>query len=165
MIWLYTFLILLIFILCYLLFAPFYIEINSESGLCRMRFHKLLSAQLKITESSLIVEIKAAWWRKRIDLLVLIKQKGKPVKKIEKKKNKNVPFKKIINVIKSFKVTKFYVTICFDDMPLNGILYPLFLGLSLKTKKHFEINFWNENEIVLRIENNLFRIIWAYIKS
>jgi len=161
MIWLLIFLSLLVFVLCYLLFAPFYIEINSYSGLCRVRFHKLITARLRIIKSSLILDLKIAWWQKQIDLLASRKQKAK----LTERRNRNIAPGKMTAILKSFKINKLYLTLCFDNMPLNGILYPLFRWLSIKTGKSMEINFWYENEVVLEIENNFFRIIRAYIKS
>lgn len=165
MIWLLPFSLIIILVFCYLLFAPFYLEINSRSGLFRVRFHWLVIARLYLNESSLILDLNIAGWQKQIDLLA----ERPPLRKISKieyrEERKNIPLKKIKSILKSFKINKFYLTLCFDTMPLNGILYPIFMWVSWKTGKVIEINFWNENEIILEIENNFFRIIRAYIKS
>ena len=165
MIWLLVFLLILVSISCYLLFAPFYLEINSRIGLCRIRFHRLAMAGFYLQESSLILELKIAGWRKQIDLLAERPSHKENLKIKYKKERKTISLKKIKAILKSFKVNKLYLNFCFDNMPLNGILYPAFLWLSRRTGKHFEINFWNENEFILEIENNLFRMIRAYIKS
>jgi hypothetical protein len=161
MIWLLIFFGLILSILSYLLFAPFYIEINTQNGLCGIRFHKLLTAKLKVTQSSLLLDLKIAGIQKQIDLLT---QKNTS-KQATKKKVENTSYKKILAILVSFKVNKFYLTICFDNMSLNGILYPFFRWLSFKTEKVIEINFCGQNEIAFEAENNFFRVIRAYIKS
>lgn len=162
------FLLIIISIFIYVLFAPFYLEINTIYGLLRLRFHRLVKAQIVINENSLFLDLKIAGWRKQIDLLAQKEQKEQKKKSIKKQSEKGpnrISLKKIIAIAKSFKVTKFYLSISFDEMMINGIVYPLISFLSFKTNKRMEINFFHENEIILEVENNFFRIIRAYIKS
>lgn len=168
MIGLLIFLIIIVSIFIYVLFAPFYLEINTINGLLRLRFHRLIKAQLVINENSLCLDLKIAGWRKQIDLLAQKeqkKQKKKSIKKQSEKGSNRISLKKISAIAKSFKVNKFYLSISFDEMMLNGIIYPLLNFLSFKKNKRIEINFFHENEIILEVENNFFRIIRAYIKS
>jgi hypothetical protein len=165
MIWFLSLLILLLLLLCYLLFAPFYLEINSKTGLFRVRFHKLVSARIFITDNSLFMDLKIVWWHKIFDLLA---SKEKPMKteknKIKKEKPK-ISLRKILLVVKTFKVNKFYLTIDTGSMWLNGMIYPLFLWLGMRLKRNVTVNFVNENEIIFETENNLFRILRVYITS
>lgn len=168
MIGLLIFLIIIVSIFIYVLFAPFYLEINTINGLLRLRFHRLVIAQLVINENSLCLDLKIAGWRKQIDLLAQKEQKEQKKKSIKKQSEKGrnrISLKKISAIAKSFKVNKFYLSISFDEMMLNGIIYPLLNFISFKTNKRIEINFFHENEIILEVENNFFRIIRAYIKS
>lgn len=168
MIGLLIFLIIIVSIFIYVLFAPFYLEINTINGLLRLRFHRLIKAQLFFNENSLFLDLKIAGWRKQIDLLAQKEQKEQKNKSIKKQAGKGpnrVSIRKIKAIVKSFKVNKFYLSISFDEMMLNGIIYPLLSFLSFKTNKRMEINFFHENEIILEVENNFFRIIRAYIKS
>jgi hypothetical protein len=157
--------VLLVFI--YLLVAPFYFEINSDSGLCRIRFHFLASARLRVIESSLILDLKIVGWQKHIDLFAVSDKKKKAVqKKIERRKKKSImTFRKIWALTKSFRINKCDLSFDSGDMPMNGLLFPLFQWLSILTGKNIRINFWNENKIILEIENNFARIGWAFIKS
>lgn len=168
MIGLLIFLIIIVSIFIYVLFAPFYLEINTTNGLLRLRFHRLIKAQLSFNENSLFLDLKIAGWRKQINLLAQKEQKEekkKPIKKQAGKGPNRISIRKIKAIVKSFKVNKFYLSISFDEMMLNGIIYPLLSFLSFKTNKRIEINFFHENEIILEVENNFFRIIRAYIKS
>jgi hypothetical protein len=107
-------------------------------------------------------EFQLMFWKKRFSL------KSVGLEKEEKSKAKNVKDKvsfsidKILNVIKSFKVNYFYLTIDTGNMPLNGILYPLVYLLGVKIKQEVSINFIGRNVLKLQIENSLARVSRAY---
>ena len=148
----------------YLLFAPFFVEIDSVKRLFRIKFHRLASARLIFDESSILLELKTAGWQKKIDLLEIKEKNKKAVVKNEKKKQTKISFQKFLAVLKSFRIRKFFLTLDTGDMQMNGILYPLFVLTSISSGKNITINFLDENKLILQIENNLARIIWAYIK-
>ena len=158
----------LLIILCYLLFAPFYLEVDSSIGLCCIRFHKVASAGVYLTGSSLFIHLKILWWYKEIDLLApkeIQKKVGKKSIDQVKRKKRKMSAEKVLAVIKSFRVNKFLLSIDTGDMQLNGILYPLFLWLNRRTGKAIAINFRNKNEMIVEIENNFFRMLRVYIIS
>jgi hypothetical protein len=150
------------FIFIYLLFASLFIEINSTAGLYRIRFYGLASGRLYLADSSLIADLKIALWHKKIDLFALKKKEKKKEKKTKKRK---IKFRKILGVIKSFKINTFRLLIDSGNARTNGILFPFFYLLSRLSGKTFEINFTDENEISLEIENNIARMLWAYFNS
>lgn len=104
-------------------------------------------------------------WRKQLDFGNKKIQVIEPSKKKEKKQRKTIPAKKVFAIIKSFKVTQFYLNLSFKNMAINGILYPFFALLRLKTKRNIQINFFNKNEIIIEVENTFYRIFKAYINS
>lgn len=130
-------------ILCYVFFAPFYLEIDSVSGFFRVRFHTVASVDLKIVDYSFILHINVLGWTKEIDVLKIkrtSKDKKPKEKKVDKKKDtKNSWMKvtptKIIAVLKSFKINKCDVLIDSGDVQLNGILYPIFYMAGYYSKK------------------------------
>lgn len=150
----------------YLIFAPFFIEANSRDGLLRVRFHRIFSIRLLLAKDSLYLSFNLAGWQWKTNLLA-----GNPNKKKEvgvkalKKGSVGITFQKAKAVAASFKLNKLYLSISFDDMSMNGITYPWFRILNTFTKGHIQINFRNENEIILEIENSIFRIIMAYFKT
>jgi hypothetical protein len=147
-------------VLGYLLFAPFYIEINSVIGLYGIRFHHLATARLHIKDHSLKVDFRIAGWKKQIDLLTTLtsgNQKKKPVKK--KTNSKGFPLQMAQKVIKSFKVNCCYLNIDTGNRQLNGLLYPGFYWLGKYWDKPIGINFLNENEVILEIENNFANVL------
>jgi hypothetical protein len=166
MIWLLILLLLIIVIFSYLLFAPFYLEINSISDFYGIRFHRMAYAKLIITDNLFKIDLCIAGWRKQIDLL------AKPAKGEQKEKQilserKNKPFKisfgKIKAIMKSFKINKCHLNIDTGNVQLNGILYPGFYWLGKHTNNPIGINFFNETEIILEVENNLARVLKALI--
>lgn len=165
MLWLLIFVLVILGVVCYLVFAPFYLEVNNNTGLYCIRFHRLAAARLVVSDGSLKIDLKIAWWRKQISLSATgrKKEKPRPVKKEKKQKRVSVSVGMIKAVIRSFKVNKCYLNIDTGDMPMNGILYPCFYALSKLTGKTFKINFLDKNEIILEIENNFARILRAFI--
>jgi hypothetical protein len=164
MIWLLSITGIILMLFCTLLFIPFYLEMDSRIGLCRFRFLRLASATFYLDDDSIFLNMKIAWWYKKFDLL----QPGRRRKNISEKSKKEsgrkrIPLKKMTAIFRSFKVNKFQLTIDTGSMQLNGILYPLFSCIS--TNKPVTINFNNENSFVFEIENNIARMVWAFIKS
>lgn len=167
MIWILSFLLFCVLLFCYLLLAPFYLEIDSTSNLLRIRFHQLVVAEIKTSDSSLIMELRVAWWKKKFDLLAenIRKEKTVEIKKEMKKKSRKISFSKIKAVIKTFKINKCTVHIDTGSMQTNGILFPVFFWIGKWSRKDININFINENKIILQIENNLARMVRAFIFS
>jgi hypothetical protein len=124
---------------------------------------------LKLSESSLMMDIRIAGWKKELDLLKRSKKEVKKdtgqVKTVREKKKRKMPLKKMMAVLRSFRVKQCRIVTDTGDMPLNGMLFPAFYGLSIWTGKTFAISFEDQNEIRLEIKNNLGRMLWTYIRS
>lgn len=160
------FMIIVVVFLCiviYILFAPLLVEIDSNNKVYQIR----------------IVPVFKMWWvadnflgHPEMNLLGIHKILVFPDFKKEtiKAKTKKVSqlklnFRRVLAIIKSFKVIKCLVNIDTGDMPLNGKLFPVMYLLSRLTGKTFYINFVGKNEVVLTIKNNAFNILKAYIKN
>ena len=160
---------LLLFIISYLLLAPFYIEIDSRNDIYKVRFHAWWSAGLEYDDGALILNVKVARRQQQVTLLDIrqlkLEYEYDSSGSIAKIRPPQIPFKKIKAVIKSFMVKKCYITFDTGDMPTNGILYPWFNLLSIETGHTISVNFWEENEVVLQIQNNMARILWAFVRA
>ena len=162
--------VILVLISLYFLFAPFFLEINTIEGIYRLRFHKLAECTLNFTPSSVYLDIKILFWKKQLDLL---SKKEKSVKlketktkeKIRNKRTGSIGFNKLKAIVKSFKINKCDISIDSGNMQLNGMLYPFVYLIGRILKQNIMINFINENHVNIKIENNLARIAYAYIKS
>lgn len=160
------FLLIILAVFSYLLFAPFYIEINSISGLCGIRLQRLASAKLILADNLLKIDLHIIGWRKQIDPFEKhAKRKEETVVQKKKKQRTLFSISRVKALIKSFKVNNFYLNIDTGNLQLNGILFPCFYWLGNYSGKPIAINFLNKNEIILEIENNLARIIRAFIYS
>jgi hypothetical protein len=150
-----------------LLFAPFYIEINSNDDLYRLRFHRLASAVILIKDYSLTINLQIAWWKKQIDPFVKNPSKDAVRKPAAKRKSRypHVSFKTLKAIVRSFKINHLYINIDTGNVKWNGILYPAFYGLSQYVNKTILINFTGKTELELEIKNNIARMAWAYIYS
>ncbi|HVS94321.1 MAG TPA: hypothetical protein VHE59_19925 [Mucilaginibacter sp.] len=165
MIWFWVLLPVLI-ALAYLLLAPFYVEINTASDLYRVKFHRLVSSALLITGDSLQIDLRVAWWKKRIDLLApqkLRRHEKKPVKKPSRRKR--ISFQTIWAIIKTFNVKRFSLTADTGDPAFNGKIFPIIYGVRILTGQDVSVNFSGRNELVVDITNNLARILTAFIYS
>jgi hypothetical protein len=164
--WLVLFFVILL-VLVYFLFAPIIIEIDTDHAMYRLRFHRLASARLFMSDS-LMLRLEIGRWMKQFDLLRRKEKKITP-QRIQNTSGKHFHFRKIVKkisaILQSFRLTKCIIRIDTGDFPLNGILYPWFFLLSQKTGKLVMINFENDNRIVLEIRNSVARMLWAYIKS
>ncbi|MDR3693947.1 hypothetical protein [Mucilaginibacter sp.] len=155
----------LIAVIGYVLFAPFFLEINSFNNFYGIRFLYLASANLILIDDRLKINIKAVGWHRLMDPFAKSKKaETKPVKqKKEKKSNFSLPLVKAL--LKTFKIKKCFLDIDTGDVQVNGILYPIAYWLGTCTAKPISINFLHHNEINLEIENNMARLIKAYIYS
>lgn len=150
-------------ITCYLLFAPIYLIADSRSGFYGVRFHRIALARLVLPLSSFKIEIGVAGWTTRLDLLKSgsHQKKLKPTSKAKSRFN----FNKALNILKTFKIKRCDIQLDTGNMPLNGMLYPVFYAFGAVTGRPISVNFINENAIALEIENNLARIVRAIIYS
>lgn len=76
---------------------------------------------------------------------------------------KKISIKKLFSVANSFKVKRIYVNIDTKDYIQNALLFPLFFLLNTK-KRQLYINYFGRNEVILVIENNIYRILQAFLK-
>jgi hypothetical protein len=167
MIWLLLFPAILLLLLCYLLFAPFSISLSSITGIIEARFHRAAHVQLLMRGDSLILDIRIVWWHKSINLFEPVGKQAVRIEKVGRKSSltnrKTVSLRKMVTILESFKIKQCVISLCFDTMSLNGMLFPVFYWLKSSTGKSISINFWGENKVVLEIENTCFRILRAYL--
>ena len=112
--------------------------------------------------------IRITWWEKQVDLLGPGKKKKRKEKNIRKKdaaKGRKVSFNKILSVIRSFQVREFILHVDTGNMQANGMLFPLFYGIGRLLKREVAVNFNDRTDIRIRIRNNAYRMLRAYLKS
>jgi hypothetical protein len=154
-------------LLLYLLTAPFHAEIDSTTGLIQVRFHLLARATVVVENDVLLVRLNALWWKKTFDILQAFsqkrEQKAPSVQKKRRQSKRSFPLDKVRGVLRSFTIRRCLIMLDTGDVRANAVLFPVFYWLSLTTGQSIAINFYQQNDLVLDIENNIARIAWAFI--
>lgn len=159
-----------ILVVCgYLLFASFYVEINSLENYYGFRFARLAKARLVWDEKSLMMDLYVAGWNKRIDLLTRgTKRIKRTVSKSPTKRRRNfrkLSFGLLKDLFFSFKINKCHLIVDTGNAALNGLAYPLFYWTGSYVNKPIGISFTGRNELILEIENSLANILKIFIYS
>jgi len=165
MIWLFLLLLTITAVILYLLFAPFILYINSDEGVYRIRFHKLASVSYVAHNGKPGLEIRIAGWRKRVSHVSFMAKKSEPQKKVQKPSKPRMTFNRVLAVIKTFRISRFYVSIDTGNAQANGVLYPTLYAWGQYAHRHAEINFLNRNTVILEIKNTMARVIKAFLFS
>ena len=167
MIILYVLLIIIVAIFGCILFLPFYVEINSEEAIYRVRLSPLFCLSIIPSSESFSIEVKILGLKKNINIFETKEQKVRKTKssRSKVKKNSTIAWKRIRSVLKSFVVKKCFITFDTGDAALNGILYPAVYLASFYSGKNITVNFEERNEVILTIKNSFARMVWAYIKN
>lgn len=169
MIWLLMIGALVVLVILYLMTAPVVFEVDSERDLYRVRFHRIASAGMRMTGSSLFVDINVFGWKKPIDLFQPGTRTDKTLnaqrQRVRKNVRRRIPFRKVLAIIRSFKINKCRVIIDTGDMPVNGMLFPVCYWVSKASGRKVEVSFTGENVILLEIQNSMARMLSAYVRS
>lgn len=164
MIWLIGILVFLVLILCWLLIAPLLLEVDTRVPQASFRWKSIGKMQIWY-DGKWKLYFQVFFFRKTICLSELqSKPHQKKVRAPKKKKKRNVKriLKKMIRVLKTFRVTEWRLAMDTGDYTRNAYLYPLnFLPY---TFTHLDINFRDENFLVLRIQNRPWKMIYAFLK-
>jgi len=161
----YCIIFLFLAVLSFLLWTPILFEIDSSRKLLQIRIRGIASARLVIIESKIGIGLNVFGWQK----IILAGRKEKPKEVKEKKSNfhlkrstlKKMP-RKIRSVLRSFRVQEFYLNIDTDDYATDALLYPVAVMFS-RPNRQLSINFLGEVELRLQIQNNLQRMLRAYL--
>jgi hypothetical protein len=157
-------------ILLVLLFAPFKLSINSVDNLYFVSWGNFLKAAAWAETNDISFRFSLFGFSKRISLMEMIAKprKHKSIQErvtnaVVKKSSKKVPFKLVINLLKSFRVKQFYINIDFHSY-WNAWIYPL--GEIFRRENFYiSTNFMGKTEVEIEIINRPAWMIWAIIKS
>jgi hypothetical protein len=159
-------LILFIGLLLYLLFAPIIMVVDTRSDEYFLQLKGLLKASVLADEIDVLkIHLRILFFdfhfyplRPRADE----KPKEKTANRLKQKTRRKVNFKTILRLLRSFKITSFYLNIDTGNCITNARLYPIFAFLDFY-KGGFKINFTGQNTLVLVVENKPVRLIRSYI--
>lgn len=166
---------LLLLFLGWLFWAPIRIAIDSEAGMFAVEWWGLGRLQW-LPEKSLDRLYLSVWFFQWPIRLGPSEQKAARPKKPAKTERPRKPgpkknmaaktlFRMIRNVLRSFRIKRFYLVWDSDDFIWNARWYPVAWHFSYWSGGHLEINFQGRRELALTVENRLGRIAWAVLKT
>jgi hypothetical protein len=151
-------------VLCWLLIAP--VRLNIDTRIPEISFQWMTVGKAKMVYED-------DKWRFKISVLFFFKQWEvkdlffKPKKKTEKQRHKakSKYFKwvrKLLNVIKTFRVTNWQIAVDTGDNVGNAWLYSLNFYPAMG--RHFHVNFFDESYLLLELRNAPWKMVYALIK-
>ena len=163
-------LLLFLFLLGWLLFSPISLVVDTVGGACFLRWKGIASARLLWISDDILLKLRVLFWKKDIYPLHPSSSKQEPEEKKpktqKKKKKSRLQFRKWMRkgmrVLRSFEVKAFRLNLDTDDYVYNSYLFPLFYFLS-KGKRQLSINYRGEAELLLIVENRLYRMLIALL--
>ncbi|MEW7291060.1 hypothetical protein [Aquimarina sp. 2304DJ70-9] len=180
--WFLVFLILLLALIMYVLFAKIEVYINTNQNQYEVQLQGLATASVEEHEQELL-RIKLRVFllnfyfyplrktlRKTKDNSLRQAQASKKeeVKKTEvktsKKGSKRFSFRKIIAILRTFKVKRLLLDIDTGDDIQNAKLYPIF-GFMNHYIGTFTINFEGKNQLIVQVHNRPIYIIKSFINQ
>jgi len=165
--------ILLIFF-CWLLFAPLFLYINTDEKTYSAGLKGLLNLSLISDEAEIFyLRISVVFYSFNFYPIKKKEKKSKALSKPKKpkKKKKSPEFKTIWliikiawNIVRSFRFKKLYLNFDSTDIMTNASLIPVFVNLN-RNNIDLNVNYHGDFEMIIRIENNIFRILVVTIQT
>jgi len=162
-VWVIVF-ILPLLILGWLLLAPLQLQIDTRIPEISFRWISVGKAKIVYEQDKWWLKISVFFFFKQWDLEGLI---FKPKKKVRKKRPKTKRglskwLRKLFNLIKTFRVTKWQIAIDTGDDVRNAWLYSLNFYPGIR--RHFCVNFFDESYLLLEIRNAPWKMVYALMK-
>ncbi|SHH67221.1 hypothetical protein SAMN05444148_2624 [Winogradskyella jejuensis] len=167
MIWLVIILLLLSILLC-LLLVPITMVIDTINNTYYLELKGLAKASV-IEDNIEVLKIKMRilfFKSYMYPLKRMAIKKSKKTKVLKPKKERFINsknLKRVLRVIKSFNIKKFYLNLDTGDYTANAKLYPVFSFLNFYKATNCNVNFVGENNVQLIIQNRPVRIIKSFI--
>ncbi len=159
------FLALFLLLVVYLLLVPIILVINTNSNEYYLQIKGLAKASVE-SDVKKVIKIKLKLFFFNYYFYPLMYKASGEKKKLEnnkkKKRKRNIEFKTMLRLLKSFKVQKLLVDIDTGDCILNAKLYPVFGFLNYHVG-NFKVNFEGRNQLVFQIQNRPLNIIKSFI--
>jgi hypothetical protein len=171
MTWILIIVILVLMLLCWLLFSPFLLELDTATARARFTWWGIGAASAWY-EDGWWIYFRILFFHKKMNLQEIQRRggntgrRGKIQRRREiqrRKKSKSpLPIFKIVNCLKTFRVNQWKLGIDTGDYPLNARLYPLNFVPGLQD--HLDINFMDRNYCSFKIVNAPWKILYAWLR-
>jgi len=146
------------------LIAPLQLQIDTRIPEVRLRWITVGKAKLVYEQEKWWLRISVLFFSKEWDLATMSHKKKKKIRKVEPKKStkKSRWLRRLFNMGKSFRVTRWQLAVDTGDDIKNAWLYQL--NFYPAFRHHLNINFFDENYLFLQIRNAPWRLIYALMK-
>jgi hypothetical protein len=151
-------------VLVWLLFAPVQLQIDTRIPEVYFRWITVGKAKLIYEQDKWWLRISVFVFSKEWDFAKLTHRKKKRVRKARpKRRTKKANWlMRLLNVGKSFRITRWQISIDSGDDIKNAWMYPL--NFHPAFRRHLNVNFFDENYLFLEIRNAPWKIIYALMK-
>jgi hypothetical protein len=161
-----VFVVIVIFLLCWLLLSPIIISIDTRVPTIKVNWLSIGSVALLMDQGKWLFKIHVLFYNTKKEFSSFIQKKQSAKKKSitnksRKPKHQARIVRAIIRVIKTFSLTNWNLQIDTGDYALNGGLYTVY-ALPL-VAGHVGINFCGNNFFTARIRNTPLRMLRAYL--
>lgn len=154
-------------LIIYLLVSPFRVILDSKVGYLTVGWSSWLSARVFEDHGHWIVRFRIPFWEKKMRLSQLMKSKKKSKKKKKKRGlwlfskpgNKKFGLKKIQRLVGQIKIKELSLKLDTDNFIWNAYLTPVFELLKYKTGHRLNVNFMGLNEIKLKAESRIIKVL------
>jgi hypothetical protein len=150
-------------ILGFLLFSRIVVEVDTRIAKAELRWQGIGTVKVWY-EDGWLLSMKVRFYQKTFRFADMKKKsktlKDRPRKKRNKRAGTMRMLRKTIKVIKTFRVIEWRLAIDTSDYSSNAQLYPL--NFARRNFGHLNINFRDENFLVLKIHNRPWKILYAF---
>jgi hypothetical protein len=150
-------------LLGFLLFSRIVVEVDTRIAKAELRWQGI--GMVKVWyEDEWWLSMKVPFYRKTLRFADIKKRSKTPKDQPRKKRNKRPGMlrmvRKAIKLIKTFRVIEYQLAVDTGDNSSNAQLYPL--NFTRWTFGHLNINFRDENFLVLKIQNRPWKVLYAF---
>lgn len=149
-----------------LLLARIVLHIDTQRGIFRVSVGRVFRFDLEWLDMVPQPVIRVFWWEWRPPFGV--SPEKKPEKKKKRRAKGNTPasarLRLVTGVLGSFRLKRFELDLDTDDYVLNAQLYPV-NHLVWGERAHININWQNENRLLLVLESRVGRILYRIVKT
>jgi hypothetical protein len=164
---LWIILLLLLFIPAWVLLSPLEFQIDTRVPVIMLQWKSMGSATLLYEDEEWWLKVRVLFFSKKWNLVQMIfadrkKRKKKNLSRKKRGRKKSIPVLKFYKILKTFQIVQWQIAFCSDDNTKNARCY--YLNFLPSTRKHVQINFFDENYLVLIIRNRAWRMAYAFLK-
>ena len=164
------FLSLLLLAIGWLLIAPIRVSVlfNEADHHLQVRWKGIFRVQLLTIAEKWLLQVRFFFFTKEwplVQLMTKSEKKDRPQKKQKGNWRPKRPFSMLKRLLRSFRIIRFCLHMDTDDYPLNAYLLPFFQMITQKKKLDWQINFSGKNELLLIIDNRLYRLLYALFRD